>query len=120
MALFYDRNAESPYPIRERLFIPLTRVRPELTQLIREVEVNGRKVIIRRHRKPVAALVAHDLFELFWTWDEDWVWGPVDPKTDKRLGLNWQKKPEYAHLLPPAEPLSVSTAKPGWRRWLGR
>ncbi|KAJ56144.1 hypothetical protein ACMU_10335 [Actibacterium mucosum KCTC 23349] len=65
--------------------IRLTDLRPHLTTCLKRVE-RGEKLILRRHGKPVAALVNMADYARVWDAEEDALFGPIDPATGRRPG----------------------------------
>ncbi|MDA5092487.1 type II toxin-antitoxin system Phd/YefM family antitoxin [Aliiroseovarius sp. KMU-50] len=71
------------------LYIRLTDVRLNLTEMIRRTLKGEERMIITRHGKPIVALVTINELHRIWA-DEDYeLFGPVNPETGKRYGRDW-------------------------------
>ncbi|NKW72101.1 type II toxin-antitoxin system Phd/YefM family antitoxin [Rhodobacteraceae bacterium R_SAG10] len=66
--------------------VNITDVRPQLSRLVGMAEHVGKKVIIARHGKPVAALVSMADFYRIWKDEDEELYGPVDPVSGRRRG----------------------------------
>ncbi|MCP5039047.1 MAG: type II toxin-antitoxin system Phd/YefM family antitoxin [Rhodobacteraceae bacterium] len=67
-------------------------VRRHLALLIARVEHHGTKIILRRHGKPVAAIVSMDDFHRIWEIEDEEILGPRDPDTGRRMGAQWVRE----------------------------
>jgi len=91
-------------------------VRRHLAQLVARIEQHGTKIILRRHGKPVAAIVSMDDFGRIWEIEDEEILGPRDPETGRRMGARWVRETGWK-----PEKRSVEEERPQnvmWLNWI--
>lgn len=85
------------------LYVRLTDVRLNLTEMIKRTLNGEERMIITRHGKPVVALVTINELHRIWA-DEDYeLYGPVNPETGHRHGAAWVARTGWKRPLFEAE-----------------
>lgn len=105
--------------------VSLTGLRRNLTRIMPLVIEEKERVVIWRHRTPVAALVTMDDLDRLWSWEDEDMLGPiVDPETGKRKGGVWVKATGWTPDRPPLKPRPPEAGgpepTPPRRRWWQR
>lgn len=99
----------------------LTHLRRNLTRLLPIVTEQGDRLVIWRHRTPIAAIVPMEDYDKLWSWDDEDLLGPlVDPgRSARRKGARWVKDTGWTPTRPPlkARPPEAGGPEPEAKRW---
>ncbi len=66
------------------IFVNTTELRPRLTKILGRVQHGGEQATIKRHGKPVAAIVSIADLHRIWEAEDEEHCGPRDPVTGRR------------------------------------
>ena len=69
--------------------IPMTRLRPQLSEVVELVSRRGVKFLLTHHGRQVAAMVSIADFWRIWEDEELDLMGPKNPETGTRPGMGW-------------------------------
>lgn len=73
-------------------YVPLSQVRPNLTELLTLIREHGFKMRLMRHGKPVATLISNSDFRRLQDATDLALLGPIHPVTGKAMGIEWVKE----------------------------
>ncbi len=93
------------------LYVRLTDVRHNLTEMIKRTLKGKERMIITRHGRPVVALVTMNELHRIWA-DEDYeLYGPVNPETGSRYGAAWVARTGWTRPLFESEVIAKKAAE---------
>ena len=86
--------------------ISLTQLRRNMTRLLPVVTERGQRLVIWRHRTPIAVIVPMHEYDRLISWEDEDLNGPlIDPGNSlKRRGPTWMRETGWKPDRPPIKP----------------